>query len=224
HIWNSYECGEPDCPPCTTGRCEDHQCVERDLLCPENAEIGSEVTCLATQNNASCDGCTIEVTHPDGTKTSGKTDDGRFAFPIDNAGIYIVSLVVNGEALISEEVSVALPIIPMLPDGLPLLEIVAILAIIGLLLLLLLLWKRKKGIVAELITKTPALGKPVQVKVEDKSHKGIGKIGVSVFHNGKLSESGMSAKKGEFSFTPKKKGSYAVHIMGRKKPETTFEL
>ena len=225
HQWVPYECG-PGCPACPEGTaCEDHQCVEKSIECPEAGPLGSEQTCSATSGGEPCIECDITVTAPDGSTQPGRTDgDGNYNLTMDQEGKYRVDLVSHGAVVASATVSsYAVPEIFAelnLPDWcLP----VALIAL--LLLLLLLWWRKKKKIHAEVLTEKPALGKPVTVEVMDKGKHPMGKIAYSVLLDGKPIASGLSMqKKGTFSFTPKKKGVYGIYILGRKKPEAVLDL
>ena len=103
-----WECGDQalGCQGCPAGeQCVDHKCVAPDLSCPATGIVGDQKTCDGTD----CPDCDYEVTLPDGTKATGKTDaDGDFGLPLNLEGTYRITLLRNGTPLKTVEIK-ALP-------------------------------------------------------------------------------------------------------------------
>jgi parallel beta-helix repeat protein len=97
-----YECGsEAGCPSCPSGElCLNHVCVQNDVTCPSTGMVGEQKTCSATENGNACPDCDFQVTAPDGSKSSGKTDEnGNFGLPLTLEGNYQVALLRNGSVV-----------------------------------------------------------------------------------------------------------------------------
>jgi parallel beta-helix repeat protein len=103
HAWAQYECGpELGCPNCPEGQeCSEHQCVQKDILCPDAGVVGKETTCKATTDGQPCPLCDLLITGPDGKTFTGKTGpDGSFGFPLKLTGIYKVAILdANGNVI-----------------------------------------------------------------------------------------------------------------------------
>jgi hypothetical protein len=70
------------------------------VTCPSTGMVGEQKTCSATENGNACPDCDFQVTAPDGSKSSGKTDEnGNFGLPLTLEGTYQVALLRNGSVV-----------------------------------------------------------------------------------------------------------------------------
>ncbi|MFH1521192.1 MAG: hypothetical protein ABID61_06105 [Candidatus Micrarchaeota archaeon] len=95
-----YQCGfEVGCPTCSIGSCIDHICFVGDVTC-ESGKVGEQKTCEFTQSQTICALCDYQLTDPDGNITTGKTgQDGKLKVTLENAGVYKVALLKNGQVI-----------------------------------------------------------------------------------------------------------------------------
>ena len=106
-----YECGnETGCPACPGGQiCQEHACVSYNLTGPANVTLNSTANIVATKEGGPCILCEIIVTDPAGRTFGGRTDEkGLFTLPTPLRGIYIVSLIVDGQVYKSIQI-IAVP-------------------------------------------------------------------------------------------------------------------
>ncbi len=107
HTWVpfGYQCGsEPGCPSCPSSQtCVQHQCLTNDISCPSTGIVGTNKTCLLTENDAACGpegNCTAVVTAPDGKNASVTPDEnGNVQVPLSLQGRYVVTLLKNGQVV-----------------------------------------------------------------------------------------------------------------------------
>jgi parallel beta-helix repeat protein len=229
-----YECGfDSGCPSCPEGyTCTEYKCVQDDLTCPSTGIIGDTKTCEAKENNQPCAHCDYVVTDPTGNLSSGRTDeDGHFNLPLRLEGTYKVALLKNGTIVKAIEVRAfpkAQPVEPAKPteSSLDPGTIFPLLSLLLLIILFIIYWKsRDKGISIASLTKTPSLGKPVELIAKRSGSKNpVPDVAVFVALKGKTVAKGVTNAEGKFSFSPVSPGEYSVFMEGKTVPELTFRL
>ena len=118
HTITPYQCGSaPGCPACGYGQtCTDNACLTIGLKSPSTGFVGDKAPVQATQGNASCANCDLQITDPMGKVLTGMTDSaGNFSLPLLTIGEYKVAYIQNGTVIKVVEIN-ALPKAPP-PSG-----------------------------------------------------------------------------------------------------------
>ncbi|MFH0737218.1 MAG: carboxypeptidase-like regulatory domain-containing protein [Candidatus Micrarchaeota archaeon] len=97
-IVTNYECGdESGCPSCPQGNdCQAHVCYPIEVECQTDVAPGDDIVCTVSANGQPVGGYDVEVTNPDGSKTTYTSGaDGTFTIPNPAPGSYSTNLGVN---------------------------------------------------------------------------------------------------------------------------------